>query len=933
MRLLVLPVAILASGALAQEPSITGQTGLISMPDARLAPDGTWRTGLSLMRPYGAIWTSVTMLPWLETSGRFTRIFNVPGFPPGPNIDYGDFKDKSFDVKLRVFDETETRPSLVIGGQDLMGTQVFHGLYVAGSKRFGDLDLTFGYGAKRFDGFFGGVRYRPPGLPSWSLVAEYDAFDYKRDHASTLSGSASYRKALAIAAEYKWEWLGFQLGVSHGKPVVNAYVAVPLQQRQFVPKLDEPAPYTRIVARPSEAQWQSDDAHRLRLARALFEQDYRDIRIGYENGKLALTLGNTRISRMPRAVGRAARTALAFAPLEAREISITYESDSLPVATYTFIELDLLRRYFNGMASRRQLAQYVAIEYAKPTTPPGTDLDEMLVAAEEPLPQHVVVTRAHGDFISLVGGDLKNRYHVRPALQTFLNDPSGVFKFDVSAMASYDHVFRRGLVFHSEAKLTLFENVSDVTQPSNSLLPHVRSDVAEYKKGGRFKVIRALVNRFDHPAERVYTRLSAGIYEEMFSGAGGQVLYLPKGGRWGADLAVDWLKQRDFRGLFGHREYSTLTAIASLNYRMAKDVTATLRAGRFLAKDEGVRVELKRRFHSGFEVGAWYSHTNGNDITSPGSPLRPYRDKGIFMSMPLETMLTRDTRATAGFALAPWTRDVGQMVASPGDLWRMLERPLVFDLHYRDGLAMFGDREDDYELPELGPSTRERRWPEFVVDDAFNFGRAVAAGDWWHAGAFAGAAVLASALLDKRAERFAADHREARWMKNGVRLGNALPVLALGASAVFAFDESRPRLSDAGVAALEAGAVALLAAKGLKYAAGRARPDAGLGRADFSPGSSQHARHSMPSERTAVMWAAVTPYAEEFGMPWLYGVAAVTNLARVGSRKHWLSDTVGGALLGYAAGRLAWEARRETRNKGPKLSLSPQGVELALAFE
>ncbi len=106
----------------------------------------------------------------------------------------------------------------------------------------------------------------------------------------------------------------------------------------------------------------------------------------------------------------------------------------------------------------------------------------------------------------------------------------------------------------------------------------------------------------------------------MFGGFGGQALYLGRDGKWSADLAADWVRQRDFEGWFGFQDYDTITAIASLNYRMAQRVTATVRAGRFLAKDDGVRVELKRRFASGFEVGAWYTYTNGNDITSPGTP-------------------------------------------------------------------------------------------------------------------------------------------------------------------------------------------------------------------------------------------------------------------------------------------------------------------------
>jgi len=42
-------------------------------------------------------------------------------------------------------------------------------------------------------------------------------------------------------------------------------------------------------------------------------------------------------------------------------------------------------------------------------------------------------------------------------------------------------------------------------------------------------------------------------------------------------------------------------------------------------------------------------------------------------------MLTKDTQATSTLSLAPWTRDVGQMVMSPGDLYDRFERRLPLD--------------------------------------------------------------------------------------------------------------------------------------------------------------------------------------------------------------------------------------------------------------
>jgi membrane-associated phospholipid phosphatase len=917
-----------AARALAQEPSVSGQAGLISMPDARFAPVGTLRTGFSFLRPYEALWTNITMFPWLEGSFRFTRIYHVPAFPEDrPDTDYGDFRDKSFDAKIQLLPERGWWPAVAFGMQDVAGgTGLFSASYGVVSKRLGELDLTLGYGNQRIDGVFGGLRWSPGAIEGWSLVAEYDAYDYKNDHGAALSGAASYKKEAALGLEYRRQLWGAKAFTSHGEVGFNAYVQLPLERREFVPKTEEPPPYTRINPRPTEEQWADDPEHRARLARALVEQDFRGVRLRYENGLLEAALTNTRISSMPRAIGRAARTMLSFAPLEVRELRVTYLQGSLPVATYTFVNVPLLQRYFNGMASREQLAPYVAIEYAAPLAgDTEQDKKEMLRAFDEPLPEGIAMQRQGADIFALRGENiLGGKLRVRPGLSIFFNDPSGVFKYELYALANYSRALGRQFFFQGETKLTLYETVSDVTQPSNSELPHVRSDIAEYRKGGDFKLTRLLVNRFYHPDTRIYGRLSAGIYEEMFSGFGGQALYLGRGGGWSADLATDWVRQRDFDGWFGHQDYDTITAIASLNYRMAQRVTATVRAGRFLAKDEGVRLEVKRRFLSGFEVGAWYTYTNGNDITSPGTPEKPYYDKGVFLSMPLETLLTHDTQAVAGISLAPWTRDVGQMVVSPGDLARIVERPVV-QMHSRDGLERFGDRDDDYDLPLLGA---DRRWPDFLADDWRGARRASGEVDWLRSAVLGAGIVLGSAAFDSSAFEFADENKDKGWMKDLVRLGDVLPLAAIGLSGVFAFDESRPQLSDTGLAAVEAGALAFVAASGLKYAVGRARPDSGEGRDQFNPFESEDKWQSFPSRHTAVMWAAVTPYAKEFEMPWLYGVAAVTNLARTGSREHWFSDTVAGSVLGYALGHLAWEARRSGKKNAPAVAVGPGNVAL-----
>ncbi len=89
---------------------------------------------------------------------------------------------------------------------------------------------------------------------------------------------------------------------------------------------------------------------------------------------------------------------------------------------------------------------------------------------------------------------------------------------------------------------------------------------------------------------------------------------------------------------------------------------------------------------------------------------------------------------------------------------------------------------------------------------------------------------------------------------------------------------------------------------------------------------------SFPSGHTIVAWAVATPFAKEYDAPWLYGVAAVTNLARVASRKHWLSDTVAGSLLGYGIGSVFWESARNPRSGEARVSVGPSGVRVGWEY-
>ena len=120
---------------------------------------------------------------------------------------------------------------------------------------------------------------------------------------------------------------------------------IPSDRRDaWKPEARDPEPFVRVTARPTADQWRRQSAHEYRMTEALYEQEFRNIKIAYDGShRLTISLANERLHPISRAVGRAVRTALGLAPVETREIRITFAERTDPVVTYDFFDLGRLR--------------------------------------------------------------------------------------------------------------------------------------------------------------------------------------------------------------------------------------------------------------------------------------------------------------------------------------------------------------------------------------------------------------------------------------------------------------------------------------------------------------------------------------------------------------------------------------------------------------
>ncbi len=123
-----------------------GGVGLLQTRTARFAPDGTVDVGASFIEPYKRFYFNLQALPWLEGTFRYTEVTNrlfsqFASFSGGQT-----FKDRGADLKFRLRKEGRYWPALALLLQDGLGTGQFSGEALIASKRYYDLDFSFGLG-------------------------------------------------------------------------------------------------------------------------------------------------------------------------------------------------------------------------------------------------------------------------------------------------------------------------------------------------------------------------------------------------------------------------------------------------------------------------------------------------------------------------------------------------------------------------------------------------------------------------------------------------------------------------------------------------------------------------------------------------------------------------------------------------------------------
>ena len=672
------PVPGRAAGLVGPAVNTYGVPGLIDMPSAEMQPDAELTTSLALMgNGIGRGQIGFQLTPRLQAVFRYA---SVPDFLAldGPGAPRSRLYDRSFDVRFQLLRERGWRPAVTVGLQDIGGTSIYSGEYVAATKRFarGRLAVTGGIGWGRlgsrggFSNPLGALSDRFDDRPPVDAGegGEFSTDQFFRGDAALFGGVAwAVNDRLLLKAEYSSDaydtedsldivdigsplnfGLDYQLrdGLRLGAYVLGGTEVGVTLQFALNPKRPpngsglEGAPLP-VTARPSRAAapqlwteaWVGNPAVETPviagLSQAMSAQGLTLVSWNLAGDRAQIRFRNGTYRSQAQAIGRAARAL----------------SGTVPSSVETFI---LVPVNDDGVAGAAVVLARSDIE-ALETAPDGT---EAILARAQ-----ILDAAALPDAPLRFGEAAYPRFDWRigPSVSTTFFEPDQPLRLDLNLQAAGRWEPTPGLVFEGAVSRRIVGNRDERREPQESLLPRVRTNSAAFSETDGPFVPYLTGAYFFRPGPGLYGRVSAGLLESQYAGVSAEMLWKPVDRRLALGVEVNRVRQRDFDKRFGLRDLDATTAFVTGYLEHGGGFHSRLAVGQYLAGDVGATYELTREFANGWRVGAYATKTDVSAETFGEGSF----DKGIRLTIPLDWVSGRPSRDSTSVLIQPVLRDGG----------------------------------------------------------------------------------------------------------------------------------------------------------------------------------------------------------------------------------------------------------------------------------
>ncbi|MDF2153911.1 YjbH domain-containing protein [Vibrio sp. CAU 1672] len=679
-----------------------GGVGLMQMPTGRMAPEGEFNFAVNSNNEYSFYNVTLQVLPWLETTIRYTKVHDLLYHPSFP-VD-NEYTDKGIDFKIRLLEESRYLPELSVGVRDFAGTGLFDAEFVAATKRYsmrhlGTLDITLGMGwgylgtrnnisnpmcklsdkycsrpadflstggTTNFDrafkgpaALFGGIEYQTLHEPL-RFKLEYDSNNYSEDF-PVVDGNVDMTPHTPwnIGFLYRLgDMADLRISYERGDTLVAGLSLYTNFNRMPSFWRDTPTPEVtdQHPEDISDVDWQrvSDELDKIAgiEANQIFVDD-----------NLVAVVGEQKKYRdRDEAYEKAAAVLYNQLPESINSYSISERNKGLGTAPTTI--------------SAEKYADVAQVNYINPSIQ-----DALLQSTHIP------------GGTPVYDGFKRFDWGFAPKLAQTLGSAEDFYLFSLGLSGSASYWLTDNLELGGSLYWDWYNNYDKfiyVTPPDGTSVPRVRTMFRAYQNEHNVTMSNLQLTWMQNYSNSMDQQFYAGYLESMFAGIGTEFLYRPQGANWAIGADVNLVSQRDPQSYFGVYdeqwqyvpEYGApfqvidkgFTGFVSGYYypqwSFLSDLMIQVDVGQFLAGDVGTQVNVSKQFKSGVIAGAFASFTDlSADEFGEGS-----FTKGFYISIPYDIMTVKPSNNRANFSWQPLTRDGGQKLGRKYNLIELTDQ-------------------------------------------------------------------------------------------------------------------------------------------------------------------------------------------------------------------------------------------------------------------
>ncbi|EDM85050.1 YjbH domain-containing protein [Limnobacter sp. MED105] len=648
-----------------------GVVGLLQTPTARMRQAGSYSATFSRTSPYSRYSFMLQPFDWMEAGFRYNSLTNAKFGVSTTNPDQS-FKDKNFDVKFRLMQESAHLPELSVGFRDVAGTGLFSGEYVVGSKRVGSVDFSLGIGwgslgagggiTNPFKAFGDSFETRPVGfvggdsggtvdtntffkgpaalfggaqvqLPweDWVLKLEVEGNDYQSEpFGNNLEQSTNVNVGLLHRVN---DYMDFTLGYERGTEVMVALSFHEKLDTFGTPKLsDPPSPKVNEAPPTGPVSWPAV------LEELKQQTGWVATKVQGDEGELKLIIDEADAGYWQYTIDRATAVLHKHAPAEYAWFNYEYQAKGQKVSQH-IVDRNLWVRQRTTLLPNAWRDMPATKQRERVKYPYQTLFDN---------PQSPWKTSVSAGYRQILGG------------------PDGFILYQLSALGNVSYELTESTVASGRVRAALLDNFDKFTYTAPSNLPRVRTFQREYATTSDFTIPNLQLTHYGKLGSDVFYTTYGGLLEDMFAGVGGEVLYRPMNSTVAIGVDVNSVKQRDFEQDFGLRDYQVNTGHATLYWDTGfEDILVKASVGQYLAGDKGATMDLSRVFDNGVKMGAFFTRTNVSAAEFGEGSF----DKGVYVTLPFDAFFTQSVAGTANLVFNPLTRDGGAKLSRSVELY------------------------------------------------------------------------------------------------------------------------------------------------------------------------------------------------------------------------------------------------------------------------